>query len=78
LPPPLANQPDIFRLNIGGGMNEKDCIDIQLNHGCWIIGGDDNDAFSVGGEINYLHQLQNLYFTLTGKELKDFQTIEKK
>ena len=30
---------------------------------------DDGGAFSIGKNIQYVHQLQNLYFALTGEEL---------
>jgi hypothetical protein len=43
-----------------------------LNIGMSIMGGVclfDNDNRSTGTNIKYLHQLQNLYYALTGEEL---------
>lgn len=42
--------------------------------GVGVMGGDvtlfDNNGCSCGVHIKYLHQLQNLYYSLTGEELK--------
>lgn len=38
-----------------------------LNNDYYIINGLDQGGFSV--EVRYVHQLQNLYFALTGNEL---------
>ena len=35
----------------------------------WIVDPDDDKAFGPTIKVNHVHQLQNLYFALTGKEL---------
>lgn len=50
-------------------------IDFQLWHGCdtdyWIFStvDDRGDNNEVNVNLRFVHQLQNLYFALTGKEL---------
>jgi hypothetical protein len=42
-----------------------------LGNGCWVDKIVNECEYSVGlGGADYLHQLQNLYFALTGKELE--------
>jgi hypothetical protein len=45
---------------------------IYFKEGRWIYGilGDDNNSYYHVSELQYVHQLQNLYFSLTGQELK--------
>ena len=49
------------------------CIEDIHNGETWVISEFDyiRDEFTaIGRGINYVHQLQNLYFALTGEELK--------
>jgi len=54
-------------------INGTFCISKSVNKGEWVFGFDSIFATKrnnfVWGPIDYLHQLQNLYFALTGKEL---------
>jgi hypothetical protein len=36
----------------------------------YIISCDEDERLSLGIDIKYVHQLQNLYFVLTGQELE--------
>jgi len=42
----------------------------NTHHKQFIISSDEDDRISWGVEIKYVHQLQNLYFALTGEELE--------
>ena len=39
------------------------------NRGIALFDNDDNEQYTYHIELKYVHQLQNLYFALTGKEL---------
>lgn len=43
---------------------------IDLTNGFFFIGNDHASSGNVDAFIKHLHQLQNLYFALTGKELE--------
>lgn len=45
------------------------------NGGVWVVAMNKNNA--IISEIQYVHQLQNLYFALTGKELQTDETEKK-
>lgn len=57
-------------------------VNIELSYGCFLCGGISQDydvglfvstngaEYAVSNEIKYLHQLQNIYYALTGKELE--------
>ena len=74
---PIPLTPDI--LVKAGFENRSSTTDYIFEYGKFIIGGTRKRLFpSVWGEdglqdygdlIEYVHQLQNLYFALTGKEL---------
>jgi hypothetical protein len=51
------------------GMNGNDKLAIDLEGICLLIGYSYDEAVTVQSKIKYLHQLQNLYFALTGEEL---------
>lgn len=48
---------------------ETTYLSIYSNENYWIGCEDTNEIVGLG-KIKHLHQLQNLYFTLTGKELQ--------
>ena len=48
--------------------NEKLVIIFPFNH-CEIGNYSSEDAYILNTTIDYVHQLQNLYFALTGEEL---------
>jgi hypothetical protein len=62
-----------------GFSEDLEDIDYHLHENGFTIHFDINDGHlecyleSVGIDISYVHQLQNLYFALTGKELLDTQ-----
>ena len=64
---PQDNNPNMDAIN--GTL----CISKSVNKGEWVFGFDSIFATKrnnfVWGPIDYLHQLQNLYFALTGEEL---------
>lgn len=45
------------------------------NGGVWVVAMNKNNA--IIAEIQYVHQLQNLYFALTGEELQTDETDKK-
>ena len=49
--------------------DEKLVISLPFNH-CEIGDYQDDSAYILNITIDYVHQLQNLYFTLTNKELE--------
>ena len=55
------------------GYNDEDKAIYQIrDHGVWILQNIVTKKFSIDQyeiEIKYVHQLQNLYFALTGEEL---------
>ena len=74
---PIPLTPDI--LEKAGFENRSNSTDFAFKYGEFIIGGTMSRLFpsihgesrleAYGNEIFYLHQLQNLYFALTGEEL---------
>ena len=52
--------PNEYGGEITGYINDKNELSVILE-GC--------DDGSIGNKIKYVHQLQNLYFALTGEEL---------
>lgn len=42
----------------------------NTEHYQYIISCDEDDRLNWGEDLEYVHQLQNLYFVLTGKELE--------
>lgn len=62
------------------GEHREYWIELQLSNNsfghsfmwlCWDIGGGkDHIHLPMGHKMDYVHQLQNLYFALTGEELK--------
>lgn len=50
--------------------NDKNLFEIIMNADQFFYGQWGSDGFSIDGiELRHLHQLQNLYFALTGEEL---------
>ena len=45
-------------------------IELRCHYACYITGENNNGDWDIIAKIQYVHQLQNLYFTLTGNELK--------
>lgn len=71
---PIPLTPEILEacgfINTHYGYNHKD-EDFEIDDGSNYLQYSYNDnEYSFGPEIKYLHQLQNLYFALTQKELK--------
>jgi hypothetical protein len=57
--------------NISGVYSIDKWWSVAKNEDGWLFGFDDIDeGFVTLTTINHLHQLQNLYFSLTGEELK--------
>lgn len=44
-------------------------IDYHYNNGALSVGCDNENGYEIPIKIEYVHQLQNLFFALTGKEL---------
>lgn len=59
----------IMRLNVDLKKDIKSVIIATERHGKWVAVYTIEDAFASQG-IEYVHQLQNLYFALTGEELE--------
>lgn len=66
-----GNENTEYDLNIGGtycylhGWKKKDEKEVKID----FLYYDDDGTNEVGQVIKYVHQLQNLYFALTGEEL---------
>ena len=46
------------------------CIELRTEHCCYITGENNIGEWDIITDIQYVHQLQNLYFALTCEELK--------
>ena len=44
-------------------------IELRCDYVCYITGENNNGEWEILAKIQYVHQLQNIYFALTGKEL---------
>jgi len=66
-----------YKINVCNEYNEKFVINRKVGYNVFYIQHKDcNDYLHFTTQIKYVHQLQNLYFALTGKEL-EFKTLGK-
>ena len=66
-----------YKINVCNEYNEKIVINRKVGYDVFYIQHKDcNDYSHFTTQIIYVHQLQNLYFALTGKEL-EFKTLGK-
>jgi hypothetical protein len=61
--------------NVLDGTSNFEVHNVMSMHGDkyyqqYIISCDEDERLSLGIDIKYVHQLQNLYFVLTGQELE--------
>jgi hypothetical protein len=45
------------------------CLTLITDTTSWLLAENTNVFFYIGTNLDYVHQLQNLYFALTGQEL---------
>jgi hypothetical protein len=65
----LNYMPEAYELDLGEGLNKNDLLRIDLDGMADLIGYTPNEAVQIKYKVKYLHQLQNLYFAMTGEEL---------
>lgn len=62
----FIERPDCYSLQIG-----NDIYFISIKGVLYIFGPDcPNEGYGIEVNVKYIHQLQNLYYTLTGRELE--------